>query len=257
MAICEPSCGSRTAGRSKVACSTAPWAWAWPRNAASAETRRATSRIVDVTVSSLPGDTKRSFPGSNAHASPCVPRPARLRPCAARLGRYPKLRASASCRLRGLAAASAHHVRIPRPRGGRGRGEGEWSEWSGPPSPCPLPRGGRGAVYVAAVGRAHDLPALVDELPAQEGRGDLAGELSPLERGIALGRRRVRRAHREALVWIEQRQVRVVAGRHVALGEEAVALRRVPRAQLGHAVEGQAALPSLTEHAGEEILGAP
>src|SRR5215467_583981 len=202
MAICEPSCGSRTAGRSKVACSTAPWAWAWPRNAASAETRRATSRIVDVTVSSLRGDTKRSFPGSNAHASPCVPHPARLRTCAARLGRYPKLRASARWRLRGQSAASAHHLRITDPfapeggegRGGvanrsaasgsvrtadahRGDGRGEVGT-SGPPSPCPLPLGGRGrrAAHVAAVGRAHDLPALVDELPAQEGRGHLAGE---------------------------------------------------------------------------------
>src|SRR5215470_7986740 len=143
MAICEPSCGSRTAGRSKVACSTAPWAWAWPRNAASAETRRATSRIVDVTVSSLRGDTKRSFPGSNAHASPCVPRPARLRPCAARLGRYPKLRASASCRLRGHSPASAYHPRIPPPRRGRGQGEGEWWMRSNYPSPRLPVRGER------------------------------------------------------------------------------------------------------------------
>ena len=97
---------------------------------------------------------------------------------------------------------------------------------------------------------------LVHQRPAQEGRRNLARQLLPLERRIALPRRRVGGTYREGLIRVEESQVRVIAGRHVALAEKPVAPRGILRAELGHAVVRQPALAALAEHAGEQVLGA-
>src|SRR5437867_4595391 len=69
----------------------------------------------------------------------------------------------------------------------------------------------RRTAQISPARRADGAPVLPRELTAQERRGHLAGEPLALEGRVALARGRVRRAHRERAVGIEQRQVGVEA----------------------------------------------
>src|SRR5881296_1533760 len=100
--------------------------------------------------------------------------------------------------------------------------------------------------------RAADSPSAQGYTPFEGQR--LTGQALAFEGRVALGRGRVGRPHRERAIRIEQRDVRVEAGREVALGEQAVAPRRVPRRERGHAGERQPAPAALAEDAGQQVF---
>src|SRR5262249_47976759 len=89
---------------------------------------------------------------------------------------------------------------------------------------------------IAAARRPDHVAIVVAERAAQERALHPAGELLALERRIALLRFRLLRAHHEAFVRIDQRDVGVETRRDVALVAQAKTLRRVPAEQLGHVV---------------------
>src|SRR6266581_4130643 len=131
-----------------------------------------------------------------------------------------------------------------------------WRRWSLGLSGPTAARLFRRPSEISSACRADHVAVAIDGPTAQE-RGLYARcQLLSFERRVALRGLRIGGADDERLVRVHEHEVRVEARSDIALGEQPVAPRRVPGKQLGHVIVAHAALASLAQHPGEQVLGA-
>src|SRR5690348_3045986 len=111
-------------------------------------------------------------------------------------------------------------------------------------------------MQIAPARLADHVAVLADQLATQEGRLYARGELDAFERRVALRRRGILCANRPALLRIDQHDVRVFAFGDIALRVKAETLRRIAARELGDAVRRKAALRSLGDERGQQVLRA-